>query len=186
MVCQSGLRGLCVDTVGNQKEKERGSVITRHQQMGENRAQGHLFRRWNVLGNTVNVSHVYYGPVYTYGIRISASGMTHHDYYFVLGIGIYMKGKIGIILNDSLLTSCRWPLFQQRWDLVRGLHLVDALIRVVAEWKKEDADVENLHTAATDHAFKGNDATNTVVQARVHFSPTPNHLTGKILWVNLH
>ena len=59
--------------------------------------------------------------------------MTHHDYYFVLGIGIYMKGKIGIILNDSLLTSCRWPLFQQRWDLVRGLHLVDALIRVVAE-----------------------------------------------------
>ena len=59
--------------------------------------------------------------------------MTHHDYCFVLGIGIYMKGKIGIIFNDSLLTSCRWPLFQQRWDLVRGLHLVDALIRVVAE-----------------------------------------------------
>lgn len=44
-----------------------------------------------------------------------------------------MEGRIGIILNDSLLTSCRWPLFQQRWDLVRGLHLVDAPIRVVAE-----------------------------------------------------
>lgn len=92
-----------------------------------------------------------------------------------------MEGKIGIILNDSLLTSCRWTLFQQRWDLVRGLHLVDAPIRVVVEWKKEDVDVENLLTAATDHAFKGNDATNTVVQVSVHFSPTPNHLTGKIL-----
>lgn len=45
VVCQSGPRGLCVDTVGNQKEKERGSVTTRHQQIGENRAQGHLFRR---------------------------------------------------------------------------------------------------------------------------------------------
>ena len=44
-----------------------------------------------------------------------------------------MEGKIGIILNDSLLTSCRWTLFQQRWDLVRGRHLVDAPIRVVVE-----------------------------------------------------
>ena len=44
-----------------------------------------------------------------------------------------MEEKIGIILNDSLLTSCRLPLFQQRWDLVRGLHLVDAPIRVVVE-----------------------------------------------------
>ena len=41
VVCQSGPRGLCVDTVGNQKEKENGSVTTHHQQMGENRAQGH-------------------------------------------------------------------------------------------------------------------------------------------------
>lgn len=44
-----------------------------------------------------------------------------------------MEGKIGIILNDCLLTSCRWTFFQQRWDLVRGLHLVDAPIRVVVE-----------------------------------------------------
>ena len=44
-----------------------------------------------------------------------------------------MEGKTGIIMNDSLLTSCRWTLFQQRWDLVRGPHLVDAPIRVVAE-----------------------------------------------------
>ena len=89
-----------------------------------------------------------------------------------------MEGKIGIILKDSLLTSCLWPLFQQRWDLVRGRHLVDAPIRVVAEWKKEDADVENFHTAATDHAFKGNDATNTVVQVSVHFFSNTQTLDG--------
>ena len=81
-------------------------------------------------------------------------------------------------MNDSVLTSCRWPLFQQRWDLVRGLHLVDAPIRVVAERKKGDADVENLHTAATDHAFKGNDATNTVVQVSVHFFSNTKPLDG--------
>ena len=89
-----------------------------------------------------------------------------------------MEGRIGIIFNDSLLTSCRWPLFQQRWDLVRGLHLVDAPIRVVPEWKKEDADVEDLHTAATDHALKGNDATNTVVQVSVHFFSNTKPLDG--------
>ena len=53
--------------------------------------------------------------------------------FFFTRYRFYMEGKTGIILNDNLLTSCRWPLFQQRWDLVRGPHLVDAPIRVVAE-----------------------------------------------------